>query len=98
MILRSQERTVGCTVHIPTQGPKLGGRKSIQNLPSPGRAKFNNIDSAERPRITGARGCGQINDIADSRRQIIAFYNQQRPHQALKMMTPDAAYAATLTA
>ena len=27
----------------------------------------------------------------------IAFYNQQRPHQALKMMTPDAAYAATLT-
>ena len=28
----------------------------------------------------------------------IGFYNQQRPHQALKMMTPDAAYAATLTA
>ena len=28
----------------------------------------------------------------------IAFYNRQRPHQALKMMTPDAAYAATLTA
>ncbi|WP_246333438.1 integrase core domain-containing protein [Stenotrophomonas tumulicola] len=28
----------------------------------------------------------------------ITFYNQQRPHQALKMMTPDAAYAATLTA
>lgn len=28
----------------------------------------------------------------------IAFYNQQRPHQALKMKTPDAAYAATLTA
>ncbi|XUP28168.1 integrase core domain-containing protein [Xanthomonas axonopodis pv. vasculorum] len=28
----------------------------------------------------------------------IAFYNQQRPHQALKRMTPDAAYAATLTA
>ena len=28
----------------------------------------------------------------------IAFYNQQRPHQALKMITPDAAYAATLTA
>ncbi len=28
----------------------------------------------------------------------IASYNQQRPHQALKMMTPDAAYAATLTA
>ena len=28
----------------------------------------------------------------------IAFYNQQRPHQTLKMMTPDAAYAATLTA
>ncbi|AFW03282.1 integrase core domain-containing protein (plasmid) [Gluconobacter oxydans H24] len=28
----------------------------------------------------------------------IAFYNQQRPDQALKMMTPDAAYAATLTA
>jgi putative transposase len=27
----------------------------------------------------------------------IAFYNQQRPHQALKMMSPDAAYAATLT-
>ncbi|MFL8089424.1 integrase core domain-containing protein [Xanthomonas vasicola] len=27
-----------------------------------------------------------------------AFYNQQRPHQALKMMTPNAAYAATLTA
>ena len=27
----------------------------------------------------------------------IAFYNQQRPHQALKMMTPDAAYAATLS-
>ncbi|WP_290439238.1 integrase core domain-containing protein [Xanthomonas oryzae] len=28
----------------------------------------------------------------------IAFYNPQRPHQALKMMTPNAAYAATLTA
>jgi len=28
----------------------------------------------------------------------IAFYSQQRPHQALKMMNPDAAYAATLTA
>lgn len=28
----------------------------------------------------------------------IALYNQQRPYQALKMMTPDAAYAATLTA
>jgi len=28
----------------------------------------------------------------------IAFYNQQRPHQALKMTSPDAAYAATLTA
>ena len=28
----------------------------------------------------------------------IAFYNQQRQHQALKMMIPDAAYAATLTA
>ena len=28
----------------------------------------------------------------------IAFYNQQRPHQGLKMMTLDAAYAATLTA
>ncbi|WP_244953617.1 integrase core domain-containing protein [Xanthomonas axonopodis pv. vasculorum] len=28
----------------------------------------------------------------------IAFYTQQRPHQALKRMTPDAAYAATLTA
>ena len=28
----------------------------------------------------------------------IGFYNQQRPHQALKMMTPDAVYAATLTA
>ncbi len=28
----------------------------------------------------------------------IAFYDQQRPHQALKMMTPDAAYAARLTA
>ncbi|MDV3470263.1 integrase core domain-containing protein [Stenotrophomonas sp. C3(2023)] len=28
----------------------------------------------------------------------IAFYNQQRPHQALNMMTPDVAYAATLTA
>ncbi|MNK16209.1 hypothetical protein D3C87_343700 [compost metagenome] len=28
----------------------------------------------------------------------IAFYNQQGPHQALKMMTPDAAYVATLTA
>lgn len=28
----------------------------------------------------------------------ISFYNGQRPHQALKMMTPDAAYAATLTA
>ncbi|AUJ14402.1 transposase [Xanthomonas oryzae pv. oryzae] len=27
----------------------------------------------------------------------IAFYNQQRPHQALKMITPNAAYAATLT-
>ncbi|XUP37883.1 IS3 family transposase (plasmid) [Xanthomonas axonopodis pv. vasculorum] len=25
------------------------------------------------------------------------FYNRQRPHQALKMMTPDQAYAATLT-
>jgi putative transposase len=24
----------------------------------------------------------------------IAFYNQQRSHQALKMMIPDAAYAA----
>ncbi|WP_229301217.1 integrase core domain-containing protein [Stenotrophomonas maltophilia] len=28
----------------------------------------------------------------------IAFYGQQRPHQALKMMTLDAAFAATLTA
>ncbi len=28
----------------------------------------------------------------------ITFHNQQRPHQALKMMTPDAAYVATLTA
>lgn len=28
----------------------------------------------------------------------IAFYNQQRPHQTLNMMTPDAAYVATLTA
>ncbi len=28
----------------------------------------------------------------------IAFYNQQRPHQALDMLTPNAAYAATLTA
>ncbi|WP_372386397.1 integrase core domain-containing protein [Xanthomonas axonopodis] len=28
----------------------------------------------------------------------IGFYNHERPHQALKMMTPDAAYAATLTA
>lgn len=28
----------------------------------------------------------------------IAFYSQQRPHQALKMMAPDAAYAATLNA
>ena len=28
----------------------------------------------------------------------IAFYNQRRPHQALKMTTPDAAYTATLTA
>jgi len=28
----------------------------------------------------------------------IAFYNQQRPHQGLKMMTLDAAYAATSTA
>ena len=28
----------------------------------------------------------------------ITFHNQQRPHQALKMMTPDAAYAATLSA
>lgn len=27
----------------------------------------------------------------------ISFYNGKRPHQALKMMTPDAAYAATLT-
>jgi len=27
----------------------------------------------------------------------IAFYNQQRPHQALKMITPDAAHAATLS-
>ncbi|WP_429001128.1 hypothetical protein [Stenotrophomonas maltophilia] len=26
------------------------------------------------------------------------FFSQQRPHQALKMMTPDAAYAITLTA
>ncbi|UBB23556.1 integrase core domain-containing protein [Stenotrophomonas maltophilia] len=26
------------------------------------------------------------------------FFNQQRPHQALKMMTSDAAYATTLTA
>ncbi|MEI2260007.1 integrase core domain-containing protein [Stenotrophomonas indicatrix] len=28
----------------------------------------------------------------------IVFYNQQRPHQALKMMPPDAACAATFTA
>ena len=28
----------------------------------------------------------------------IAFYNRQRPHQALKMMTSDAVYAATLVA
>ncbi|WP_428960210.1 integrase core domain-containing protein [Xanthomonas oryzae] len=28
----------------------------------------------------------------------IAFHNPQRPHQALKMMTSNAAYAATLTA
>ncbi|MEN5071359.1 integrase core domain-containing protein [Stenotrophomonas sp. TWI1183] len=28
----------------------------------------------------------------------IAFYNQQHRHQALKMMTPDARYAATSTA
>jgi len=28
----------------------------------------------------------------------ISFYNCQRPHQSLKMMTPDAAYAAKLTA
>lgn len=28
----------------------------------------------------------------------IALYNQKRPHQALKMMTPDAADAATLVA
>jgi len=28
----------------------------------------------------------------------IAFYNQQHRHQALKMMTPDAPYAATSTA
>ena len=28
----------------------------------------------------------------------IAFYNQQRPHQALKMMTPYEACADTLTA
>jgi len=28
----------------------------------------------------------------------IAFYNQQLHHQALKMMTPDMAYTATLTA
>ncbi|XUP36902.1 IS3 family transposase (plasmid) [Xanthomonas axonopodis pv. vasculorum] len=27
----------------------------------------------------------------------VGFYNRQRPHQALKMMTPDQAYAATLT-
>ena len=27
----------------------------------------------------------------------IGFYNRQRPHQALKMRTPDQAYAATLT-
>ncbi|WP_248279462.1 integrase core domain-containing protein [Xanthomonas campestris] len=27
----------------------------------------------------------------------IGFYNRQRPHQALNMMTPDQAYAATLT-
>lgn len=26
----------------------------------------------------------------------ISFYNGKRPHRALKMMTPDAAYAATL--
>lgn len=29
---------------------------------------------------------------------LITFYNQQRPRQALKMMTPDAADATTLTA
>ncbi|WP_313493251.1 integrase core domain-containing protein [Stenotrophomonas sp.] len=28
----------------------------------------------------------------------IAFYDQKRPHQALNMMPPDAAYGATLTA
>lgn len=27
----------------------------------------------------------------------IGFYNRQRPHQVLKMMTPGQAYAATLT-
>ena len=27
----------------------------------------------------------------------ISFYTSKRPHQALKMMAPDAAYAATLT-
>ncbi|MEQ7767879.1 integrase core domain-containing protein [Xanthomonas hortorum] len=27
----------------------------------------------------------------------IGCYNRLRPHQALKMMTPDQAYAATLT-
>lgn len=30
-------------------------------------------------------------------RDWIAFYIQQRPHQALNMMTPDTVYAATLT-
>ena len=28
----------------------------------------------------------------------IAFYDQQRPHQALNMKAPDAVYAATVTA
>ncbi|WP_269790062.1 hypothetical protein [Stenotrophomonas sp. Iso1] len=28
----------------------------------------------------------------------IAFCNQKRPYQALMMITPDAAYVATLTA
>ena len=41
--------------------------------------------------------CRQIHalrGIADG----IAFSSQQRPHQALGMMSPDAAYAAALTA
>lgn len=40
----------------------------------------------------------QVHDATQAIAAWIAFYNQKRPHQALKMMTPDAAYAATLIA